>query len=361
MISNRVNEIDLLRFVAALSVVLFHYTFRGYAADGMSSMPYPLLAPIAKYGYLGVNLFFIISGFVILMTAANGSLRGFVVSRLIRLYPAFWACCTISFAAIGLMGDTRYSASIDQYLINMTMLSGFLGIPAIDGVYWSLFVELRFYALVALILAIGRIHQTQSLMTAWLIGSIILEIVPIGKFKYLLVTEYSAYFIAGSMFFLVWSKGVSPTKVGIITASCALAIYQSLKTLSGFSEHYNTNMSSYTVSGIIGSFFVVMFFVSIRRTGFFASRSYKIVGALTYPLYLLHQTVGFMIFNFAYPALSEHLILWGVVVTMLGASYGVNVLIEKRLSSSMKSWLNRSFDCMYRIGMRFNERVRIRR
>ena len=70
---NRVNELDLLRFFAAFSVVLYHYTFRGYAADDMSIVPYPLFAPISKYGYLGVDLFFMISGFVILMTASSGS------------------------------------------------------------------------------------------------------------------------------------------------------------------------------------------------------------------------------------------------------------------------------------------------
>src|SRR3954467_14113203 len=55
--STRVNEIDLLRFLAALAVVFYHYAFRGYAADNMTVMPYPLLAPAAKYGYLGVDLF----------------------------------------------------------------------------------------------------------------------------------------------------------------------------------------------------------------------------------------------------------------------------------------------------------------
>ncbi len=58
--NNRLNTIDLLRFAAAVLVVFYHYAFRGYAADGMSVMPYPLLAPIAKYGYLGVDLFFLI-------------------------------------------------------------------------------------------------------------------------------------------------------------------------------------------------------------------------------------------------------------------------------------------------------------
>ncbi|EAU9199926.1 acyltransferase, partial [Salmonella enterica] len=56
MIKNRINEIDLLRFVAAMAVVFFHYAFRGYAADGMSIMPYPSLAPVSKYGFLGVQL-----------------------------------------------------------------------------------------------------------------------------------------------------------------------------------------------------------------------------------------------------------------------------------------------------------------
>ena len=87
----RINEIDFLRFVAALSVVLFHYSFRGHAADDLSVMPYPVLETVARYGYLGVDLFFLISGFVILMTASSGSLKDFVISRAVRLYPAFWA------------------------------------------------------------------------------------------------------------------------------------------------------------------------------------------------------------------------------------------------------------------------------
>ncbi|MCU0650139.1 MAG: hypothetical protein MUF00_19285, partial [Gemmatimonadaceae bacterium] len=76
----------------------------------------------AKYGYLGVELFFMISGFVILMTAANGSVRDFVISRAVRLYPAFWVCCTATFLVTMFIGEPRYSASLEQYIVNMTML-----------------------------------------------------------------------------------------------------------------------------------------------------------------------------------------------------------------------------------------------
>lgn len=129
MATTRINEIDLVRFIAALAVVFFHFTFRGYAADHMTIMPYPWLTSASKYGYLGVELFFMISGFVILMSAANGSLRDFVISRVVRLYPAFWACCTITFLATLAIGGSSYFASLSQYLVNMTMLSGFIGVP----------------------------------------------------------------------------------------------------------------------------------------------------------------------------------------------------------------------------------------
>jgi peptidoglycan/LPS O-acetylase OafA/YrhL len=68
MSRSRINELDVLRLFAALFVVCFHYAFRGHAADGLSPISYPPLLPAAKYGYLGVQLFFMISGFVILMS-----------------------------------------------------------------------------------------------------------------------------------------------------------------------------------------------------------------------------------------------------------------------------------------------------
>jgi peptidoglycan/LPS O-acetylase OafA/YrhL len=172
--SHRFYEIDLLRFLAALSVVFFHYGFRGYAADNMTTMPYLWAAPFTKYGYLGVHLFFIISGFVILMTASSESARAFMVSRIVRLYPAFWVCCTITFLAILFLGGTRYSASWRQYTINMTMLNNMFGVESIDGVYWSLFVEIKFYCLVLLALLMGQISNVKELLGIWLAAALIM-------------------------------------------------------------------------------------------------------------------------------------------------------------------------------------------
>jgi peptidoglycan/LPS O-acetylase OafA/YrhL len=340
MPNNRVNEIDLLRFIAALSVVFFHYSFRGYAAGGMSIMPYPLMASFSKYGYLGVELFFMISGFVILKTAANGGLGAFVFSRFVRLYPAFWVCCTITFATTLVIGGSRFHATLAEYLANMTMMSEFIGVQSIDGAYWSLFVEMRFYLYVAIILVIGRIHQAQLILSLWLIASLAQEFVPSYKLRYILIADFSSYFIAGATFFLIWCRGISIARILIIFLSWGLGLFQTINGLHGFESYYHTDMSRSVVAGIITVFFLVMFIVSLRRTGILGRSNWVVIGGLTYPLYLLHQYIGFMLFNALYPKFNQHVIFWGTLVFMLGTAYVVHNFIEKRFALYLRSAIN---------------------
>jgi peptidoglycan/LPS O-acetylase OafA/YrhL len=344
MSNSRVNEIDLLRFFAALAVVMYHYAFRGHAADKLSVMPYPLLAPVAKYGFLGVELFFMISGFVILMTAANGSLKGFVISRIVRLYPAFWACCTLTFVLTLAIGAPHFFTNWREYLVNMTLLGGFVGVPPMDGVYWSLFVEMRFYVLVALLLIIRRIHQAQLFLSLWLALAIVYEIFNIHHLNDVFIVEYAAYFIAGSVFYLIWSQGLTLSRILLIAVSWVLALKISVEALADTNKHFNTIMNEWIVGSIISLFFVVMLLVALRKTGSFGRRQWLAAGALTYPFYLLHQKIGFMVFNLAYPAVNPHLLFWGMLLAALLTSYAVNVLIEKKLARPMKKLLTGTFD-----------------
>jgi peptidoglycan/LPS O-acetylase OafA/YrhL len=341
---NRVNEIDLLRFIAAMLVISFHYMFRGYAADDLSIMPYSYLSPFPKYGYLGVELFFLISGFVILMTASSGSLREFFISRVVRLYPAFWASCTLTFIVILAIGGTHFTATLSNYLLNMTMMSEFLGIKDMDGAYWSLFVEMHFYLLVAFILFLKRIHQAQSFLIAWLVVSVLFEVFSIQKLRALLIIDYSAFFIAGATFYLIWDKGLNLTRGSIIFASLGLAIYKSTYGLSGFERHFHTQLDPYIVAAIVITFFLMLSLVALRKTGYFGRTRWMLVGALTYPVYLLHQNIGYMIFNAAFPKNNPHLILIGTITSMLVLAYLVHTQIEKKIAPIMKRAINSLFD-----------------
>lgn len=346
MRATRINELDVLRFLAALAVVFFHYTFRGYAADDLSVMPYAWLAPFSKYGYLGVDLFFMISGFVILMSAAGGSLRDFAVSRVVRLYPAFWACCTITAALTMAIGGARFHVAPGQYLVNLTMVSEFVGVPSIDGSYWSLFVELKFYALVALVLLAGKIDQALPLMVCWLAAAITLEVFPSYTVAYFLVADYAAYFIAGAICFLIWSHGVSRSNTSILALCWCLALWQSLQRAAITANSLHTQLDPLVVAAVVTGCFTIMLLVALRRTGAWGRSSSVLAGALTYPLYLLHQQIGFMLVNLAYPRVNPHIVLWVTLLLVLGMAYAVHALVEKRCAPLLRQALRRRTDAV---------------
>ena len=343
MIKRRLNELDLLRFLAAMAVVFFHYAFRGYAKGDMSEMPYPLLAEPAKYGYLGVELFFMISGFVILMTASSNNLKAFFISRVVRLCPAFWVCCTLTFLITLAIGQPRYSATVYQYLINMTFLSDLTGVLPIDGVYWSLFVEIQFYLMISIVLGLRKIEKIETCLVLWLMISATAEILGFEKLRSILITDYAAYFTAGATFYLVWAKGFTKTRVALLAGALALACYTAIAWAQLLEPKYSTQYDSLIVCSIIVVFFAAFFLIATNRTGTVGTLNWTVLGALTYPLYLLHQMIGFMIFNIAYPAVNPHLVLWGTLALMISTSYIIHKDIEVPFASLLKKSLSQSF------------------
>jgi peptidoglycan/LPS O-acetylase OafA/YrhL len=168
----RYYEIDLLRFLAALSVVLFYFTYRGFHANNLSPVEYLALGEVFKYGYLGVQLFFMISGYVVLMSAQGKTLAQLFASRGMRLYPAYWVACTLTFLVVRLIGPTvpspMMNTSVRVYAYSMTMFQHFFGVPDLDHVYWTLSIELVFYFLIALVIGFGWMKHLLVVLTAWL-------------------------------------------------------------------------------------------------------------------------------------------------------------------------------------------------
>jgi peptidoglycan/LPS O-acetylase OafA/YrhL len=338
---HRFYELDLLRFAAAFAVVLFHYGFRGFAADHLTDMPYLSIAPVAKYGYLGVDLFFLISGFVILMTAYGGSARRFVASRVARLYPAFWACCTLTFLVTLIAGGSRFSASLHQYAVNMTMLSGFLGVSPLDGAYWSLFVEMRFYLLVLAVLLARQMRRIQELLGFWLVLVLIVSHWPIPRVGFFLISDYASYFIAGAIFYIVHEEGISFYNLFILAVSYLLAVRVAVAKAAEMAARFHTRFDRTHVVAVLTVAFVALFLVATGRTRKLGSARWLSLGALTYPLYLIHQNVGFMLFNLSYPRLNPHIVMFGTLGAVLLTAYLVNRMIEKPFAGPFRTRLER--------------------
>ena len=319
--AKRFHELDLLRFIAALSVVLFHYSVRGYALQELPPSPYVVLAPVTKYGFLGVNLFFIISGFVILMTAARASVRRFAVSRFVRLYPAFWLCCTATFVGSWLVARAGQGVPVRTYLLNMTMVSGLAYVPSVDGVYWSLLVELKFYALVLLAMAFRQMGRLKVLLAIWLGLSMLSLLRPLPVVSTWLVPEWAPYFIAGATMYLASQEGLSVYKIAVIATCYAGAVVGLAKGLPVIEANLHMQVSLAAASGLLAAFFVATLLVSTGATARFGSVRWMLLGSLTYPIYLLHQRLGYWLLTLGHGRANAHLVFWGVVAFVLGLAY----------------------------------------
>src|SRR5438105_3648135 len=123
MEERRFQELDGLRGLAALSIVLFHYLSRYdqiYTPRG--DVPFGF-----SYGANGVALFFVISGFVIFMTLKRcKTALDFLVSRFSRLFPAYWAAALLTYAVGSVSPLPEQHYTITQLLFNGTMLQGFM-------------------------------------------------------------------------------------------------------------------------------------------------------------------------------------------------------------------------------------------
>jgi peptidoglycan/LPS O-acetylase OafA/YrhL len=146
--------IDFVRFAAALLVAGFHLTWRD-----------PPIPAVAWYGYgwIGVQIFFVISGLVIARSANNTTPSKFVESRVLRLYPAAWICAAVGLAVAALVH--HHQPDLAQRFAASFLLSP-VG-PFLASAYWTLPIEIVFYALIFVVLMAGMFDRLERI-AAWL-------------------------------------------------------------------------------------------------------------------------------------------------------------------------------------------------
>ncbi len=339
----RFHELDILRFLAALAVVFFHYTFLN-STEYQTLSSYPVLGEIFKYGYLGVELFFIISGFVILLTAAKKDWKGFIVSRLARLYPAFWVAVTLTFLSIILFASDVMQVSLSQYLWNLTMVSEFVGVKNLDPVYWTLQVELKFYFWILLILFFNKIKYIESFIIIWLIFSV-LEIFHLGHefTHFALVPEWAPYFSAGALFYFIQTKGSNLKRVGLLVIAFILSLYFALEGTEERSQLYGIEFSPIITLSLITFFYGLFTLIVMGKTNRLYHPWFALLGATTYPLYLIHQKLGQIAYLHFSESMNKYLFLFLMVISMIVIAYVLHryfeVIIGRKMKRCLEGWI----------------------
>lgn len=342
--NGRLGELDLLRFVAAMAVVAFHY-FIAFASvwGDRPARVFPVIAPLSGLGVLGVELFFMISGFVILMSVWGRGLGAFALSRLVRLFPAYWLSVGVVAAVYGLTSVTALDPrlSLRDYLVNLTMLQRAVGVLDANGVYWSLWAELRFYLLISVLVVIGvTFGRCLVFMGCWLLVAGFFAASENEWAQLIVMPRYAPYFVAGMAFYLMTRYGPRLVLWCVAGVSGGLAVNSALERVAGRIEavgYQAMPVPGWAVVVTVAGFYALLALVALGRLHRLRGRALVVLGALTYPLYLFHPTVAAVLV----PALRDALPPWltGLITTLaaMALSYLVYRVVERPIQEFVKS------------------------
>lgn len=281
----RIDYLDGLRGVAIVSVLLYH-AYARWAPDQSS------LSRLFGWGWLGVELFFIISGFVIFLTLDRCvSFGQFMGKRWLRLFPAMLIASVAIFLTAPLIDRPFGPPSLMQLIPGLTFiddkwLTPFGGPKSLEGSFWSLYVEMKFYVFVGLAyFTLGRSRAIFGLLGAfalyWACPPLHLE----GP-RFLLSmlgVPYWAWFACGALFY----EGTRSGNQRHFLAALATGAVASALPVPGVGSAHGMLFWP-----LLGFPFVLLFGAaltspSIQRV--LASRILVFVGFVSYPLYLIHE------------------------------------------------------------------------
>lgn len=336
----RLQLLDYGRFCAALSVVAFHYLFNGIQNGKILSITHiPAAVDFAKYGYLGVEFFFMISGYVIFFSAKNRSASEFAVSRVIRLYPAFWAAVLFTSFFAYFWGGEKMSVQFMQVITNLTMVPALFGYGYVDGVYWTLRLELSFYLMVVLFLLIGWQKKLELVFLAWPFA--ILFFLIIGKSGFPYMGGYYSYFAAGCVFAILKYRPSKKYLPSLITCFF-LCVWFAVSKASSLESVKGVEYSKLVIGTVISLQFLFFLFLNSKLGSNLKLPGSALAGGITYPLYLIHAHFGYMLISRF--STEEIKIPFYIFVTLLVLliSYLIHTYIEKKNAKTWKTLFSRT-------------------
>ena len=291
----RILYLDGLRGIAILLVLLFHAYSRWpeIIPFGDRFAKFPLFA----HGWLGVNLFFLISGYVIYLTLDKPrSAMNFFVRRWLRLFPAMLVCSLIIyFSAAFFFERPAGMPAFRDLLPGLSFIEPIwwrklLGPPqgALEGAFWSLYVEVKFYLLAGFFYFVFGEKKMIWMLCIVFFSSLAVPVIGnsfpdldlslANQILFILSAKHFGWFAAGSLFYLYARQ----QRIHVLISAIAIGLASSIALNQG--------------PGVVlaGMLIVLLFTMSIlnkRMQTILTTPGLLTLGFASYPLYLLHENM----------------------------------------------------------------------
>lgn len=322
VLPDRIGNLDILRAVAALAVCFFHFR-----RDSM--MAGSLYEAVASLGYYGVDVFFVISGYVIPLALSKkafgfAQIGKFWLARFLRLYPAYILASIFAFSLWhlsaglpGFQGLLPPAPQLPQILSNLILTADFTREDWFLGVAWSLAIEAQYYILIALaypLIASKRPRICVLSMLVWGFSPLFIE-------KAQWVFHWNALFAMGLLCMLVQSGRMGRLWLWFFLPFCLVVQWWARGGISAG-------------VGLVTALFI-LFAPPLKIP------SLVWVGGISYSLYLLHVPVGGRVMNYLerYGDVSGIVLL--SVPLALAASLAAAFLFFKTVEAPSHAWARR--------------------
>jgi len=341
----RFEGIELLRFILALGVCFYHYYYYG---------PHARLVPFAPvdgagFGYLmfGVEAFFAVSGFVIVLSTANRTPAEFLIARMARLGPTLLVASSVTLLVYyALDVEPRIPHAAFRYLFSISFfplarLSG-----GLDWSLWSLSFEIRFYFLVFLCMWFFDVRRWAL---PFAVSLLVLDACRLLCSHFLgvpfpsridLMRDYAPFFALG---ILIYHRVSTPRNSVLWFAALIMALGLSCVRSTQLFEQLNyltlhVRPARLADGILVATSILVLMIVGVRRVNSARlARIFRAAGRASYPLYVVHQLCGYWIINFMTLHVGLRLDFRpALILVMVGSSLAFGNWVEPWLISMYK-------------------------
>jgi peptidoglycan/LPS O-acetylase OafA/YrhL len=228
---------------------------------------------------------------------------------------------TLTTASIVVFGGSNFGVTAGQWLANVAIWAPALGQPYVDGAYWSLVIEVIFYAWFAIFLTAGMIPKRIDVIVVTWLGITFANELTIDAtiLEKVCITDDSGFFAVGLLFYEYFRGRRNPKLYALLVLAIGTSIFQAVHKIEKLGVHTGGNFDPKVAALICAVSIVVVFWAIGLRRVFLPKWLVLAVGGITYPLYLLHMQLGYVFLLAIAPV--QYIEAWTAIIVL-----GVTIL-----------------------------------